>query len=744
MTTIVGISCWYHDSAVAVVRDGVVVCAAQEERFSRRKGDADFPEQALRFCMGAAGVSGLADIDHIVFYEKPFIKFERLIETHLKAVPWGLPQFCRAMPSWIKQKLMARHALEKDIRRVFADRKTPLPPLLFNDHHGSHAAMAFFPSPFEEAAILCLDGVGEWATGTAWAGRGNQLQPLWEINFPHSLGLLYSAFTSFCGFAVNDGEYKLMGLAPFGEPVYAELIERELITIRPDGSFRMNMRYFSYPHGLRMTNRKFALLFGGPALPLGAVPGRREMDLAASIQAVTEKILLRVASDLQQRTGMRSLCLGGGVALNCVATAALRRAGVFDDIWVNPAPGDAGSAIGCALSCWHEYLGRPRVDTAYCDSLRERSMTSLSAAQNEPPTSACCTQRSGVAASVENGNEDSILNHACLGPEWSDDDIKSELARFGARFDVLWQDAMLQTTAELLAQGKVVGWFQGRMEFGPRALGARSILADPRDPDMIQRLNLKIKKRESFRPFAASVLAEEVQDWFDVGTAAVGSPFMNTIACVAQSKQVRGGVSGVERAEVWMADGDSATAFADAHSAQNDVVGKGCVRSGQGDGSGRHPEWSETSLNHPARSEAESQNYSDVHADVAPSHPARQKVTSCCVRAANRSMQDPQSASLHNLDSIHNSRSVIPAVTHVDMSSRIHTVTAEQNLRFYQLIRHFGEITGVPLLVNTSFNVRGEPIVCTPEDAWRCFMATDMDVLVMGSCLLFKEKQRSS
>lgn len=597
MTTIVGISAYYHDSAIAVLRDGTVVCAAQEERFSRLKNDASFPAKALKWASSAADIRALTDIDYIVFHEKPFIKFERLIETHLKTAPHGLSQFVRAMPSWLTQKLMARRMLEREIREVFSDKTTPLPPLLFNDHHGSHAAAAFFASPFEKAAVLCLDGVGEWDSSTAWRAHDNKLTPLWRIPFPHSLGLLYSAFTSFCGFKVNSGEYKLMGLAPYGEPVYVDLIESKLIDIRPDGSFHMDMAYFDYQTGMRMTNQKFAQLFGGPAHEPDAPPTQREMDMAASIQAVTEKVVLLAAGQLQQQTKEKNLCLGGGVALNCVANGALQRAGIFENIWIPPSPGDAGSAIGCALSAWHEHLDKPRHRT----TVRPR----------------------------ENSNY--------LGPEWKDEEIPDILRHLGAHFEVADEASLLALTASLLAQGNVVGWFQGRMEFGPRALGARSILGDPRDAGMVQRMNLKIKHRESFRPFAPSVLAEHVQDWFDFPAAS--SPFMHTVAQVALPHQLQ-------------------TAQA------------------------------ETGL---ARINAR--------------------------------------------------RSTIPAVTHLNMSARLHTVSADSNPRYHALISRFHDMTGVPLLINTSFNVRGEPIVATPEDAWRCFMGTDMDTLVIGNCILHKAFQ---
>lgn len=591
MTTILGLSAWYHDSACALLRDGEVVAAAQEERFSRLKGDAEFPTEALRYCCEAAGIQSLGDIDYLVFHEKPFIKFERLLETHLDSAPRGLPQFCQAMPSWMKQKLFARHTLEKSIRLALGDKTSPFPPLLFSDHHLSHAAMAFYPSPFTDAAVLCLDGVGEWHTTSAWSGQGRALTPLWNLSFPHSLGLLYSAFTSFCGFKVNDGEYKLMGLAPYGEPRFVPLIEDQLIKIEADGSFRLNPRYFSYAHGRRMTNHHFAQLFGGTALPLGAIPTAREMDLAASIQQVIEKVVRLAAQHLRRQTGANNLCLGGGVALNCVANGLLEKAGIFEHIWVPPAPDDAGSALGAALACWYGHLNQPR----------------------KPDTER--------------------LHGGYLGPGWSASQVETTLNSLHARYTPLAEDILLDRTANLLAAGKVVGWFQDRMEFGPRALGHRSILADPRDAGMIRRLNLAIKKRESFRPFAPSVLAEHASDWFDLGD----SPFMNKVANVT--------------------------------TVQN-------------------------------------------------AGPA-----------------------LHDLTRINANRSAIPAVTHVDGTARLHTVTAAGNPLFYRLLKRFQVLTGVPLLVNTSFNVRDEPIVASPTDAWRCFMNTDMDALVIGHCLLLKTEQ---
>lgn len=595
MATIIGLSAYYHDSAVAVIRDGRVICAAQEERFSRRKNDAAFPAQALAWCCQEAGIHSLNDVDHFAFHEKPLIKFERLLETWLNTAPRGLVQFSRAMPGWITQKLMARRSLEREIRRILPGKA--LPPLLFNDHHRSHAAAAFFPGPFEKAAVLCLDGVGEWDSSTAWKGEGNTLTPLWRIPFPHSLGLLYSAFTSFCGFKVNSGEYKLMGLAPYGKPLYVDLIESHLICIRPDGSFHMDMRYFDYQTGLRMTNHRFAALFGGAPLPLGAEPTQREMNMAASIQAVTEKIVLRAARHLREQSGMEYLCLGGGVALNCVANGVLQRAGIFRDIWIPPSPGDAGSAIGTALSAWHEHLEKPR----------------------DPVTGW------------------QPMAHAYLGPSWQDDDVPAKLEPHGACFDMLGENELFDRVAKLLADGNVVGWFQGGMEFGPRALGNRSILGDPRAASMIQRMNLKIKHRESFRPFAPSVLAEHAKEWFDF--PADSSPFMHTVAPVARQHQTHG------------------------------------------------------------------------------------------IQTTN------------GLARINEQRSSIPAVTHLDMSARLHTVSRDTNPRFHALISRFHDITGVPLLINTSFNVRGEPIVTTPEEAWNCFMGTDMDILVIGRCLLQKSQQ---
>lgn len=592
---IVGISAFYHDSAAALIRDGEIVAAAQEERFSRIKHDAGFPAQALAFCLREAGIKSLADIDKVVYYEKPLLKFERLMETHLAAAPRGLQSFVTAMPSWLTQKLPMRKVIGEGLRVASGDLSSPLPLLLFNDHHGSHAAAAFFPSPFDEAAVLCMDGVGEWASSTAWVGRGNAITPLWQIDFPHSVGLLYSAFTAFCGFRVNSGEYKLMGLAPYGRPRFQSIIESRLIDIRDDGSFRLDMRYFDYAAGLHMTNRHFDALFGGPARHPDGLLTEREMDIAASIQATTEKILLRAAATLKSRTGLDQLCLGGGVALNCVANGRLHDAGLFRDIWIQPAPGDAGSAIGAALSGWHEYMGssrRPRLPDA--------------------------------------------MSGSRLGPGWTDEAIAHTLTALGARYETMTDDDLYPAIARRIAQGAVVGWFQGRMEFGPRALGSRSLLADPRNPAMQERLNRHTKFREAFRPFAPAVREEDAGDWFESPRR---SPYMLCVTSVAKATQA-----------------------------------------GQANGWARR-------------------------AGV---------------------------------------RSPLPAVTHVDLSARVQTVAAADDLRFHRLLTAFKAETGVPVLINTSFNVRGEPLVCSPEDAWHCFMGSDVDVLVMGNQVLHKADQNPS
>lgn len=594
---ILGISAFYHDSAAALVRDGQVVAAAQEERFTRRKHDAGYPENAIAYCLREGGIA-LGDVDQVAFYDKPFLKFERLLETYLTLAPSGFRSFAMAMPVWIKEKLFQKKLLVDEMKQFGGD-KTLAHKLLFAEHHQSHAASAFYPSPFEEAAVLTMDGVGEWATTSFGHGNGNELRMLGEIHFPHSLGLLYSAFTYYTGFKVNSGEYKVMGLAPYGEPRYVDRILDNLIDVKEDGSFRMDMRYFDYCGGLTMTNGRFDDLFEGPPRRSDDLLTQRHMDLAASIQQVTEEVVLRMARHVASRTGSRKLCLAGGVALNCVANGKLLREGVFDDIWVQPAAGDAGGSLGAALTAYYWRLGNLRT----------------------------------IA------NEMDGMQGAYLGPEYDQAEIESRLAGEGAVFRTLQEGDLLDRVADALAEGKAVGWFQGRMEFGPRALGGRSILGDPRSPSMQKTLNLKVKYRESFRPFAPSVLGEEVSDWFSIDRP---SPYMLMVAPVCEERRIE--------------------------------------------------------------------------------------------------MTDDEKA-LFGIDKLNVPRSDIPAVTHVDYSARIQTVHAETNPRYHDLIRRFGDRTGCPLLVNTSFNVRGEPIVCTPEDAFRCFMGTELDALAIGDCLLEKSEQ---
>jgi len=571
-----------------------VAAAAQEERFTRRRHDERFPAHAARWCLESQGLA-LADLDAVIFYDKPFLKFERLLETYLACAPHGLRSFVAAMPVWIKEKLFLKSELRRELRSL----GTPgaaAPKLLFSEHHLSHAASAFFPSPFERAAVLCLDGVGEWATASAWVGEGARLRPSWELHFPHSLGLLYSAFTYYTGFKVNSGEYKMMGLAPYGEPRFADLIRRHLVDVKADGTFRLDMRYFGYATGLRMTTARFHALFGGPPRRPGDPVDQRTMDLAASIQQVTDDIVLRLARSLRRETGERNLCLAGGVALNCVSNGLLLREGVFDDLWIQPAAGDAGGALGAALLAWHESGG----------------------------------------SRVRDGDGDA-MSGACLGPEWSDDAAEAFCRQQGLPYERLDPEPMAERVSGLLASGAIVGWMQGRMEFGPRALGNRSILADPRNPAMQRDLNLKIKFRESFRPFAPAVLAEEVQAHFELDRP---SPYMLLVAPVRHAQAappVAGGPAGIDR-----------------------------------------------------------------------------------LRAV---------------------RSPLPAVTHVDRSARVQSVDRRTNPRFHGLIDAFRRRTGVPVLVNTSFNVRGEPIVCSPADAYQCFMGTAIDALVIGPCLLLREQQ---
>jgi len=594
---ILGISAYYHDSAAALLRDGEILAAAQEERFSRTKHDARFPAHAVRWCLDYAGI-GLGDLRYVVFYDKPLLKFDRLLETYLALAPRGFSSFVAAMPIWLKEKLFLKMMLRRELAALGGMREADLPPLLFSEHHRSHAASAFFPSPFAEAAVMCLDGVGEWATSTMWRGTGHRLEPLWEIRFPHSLGLLYSAFTYYTGFKVNSGEYKLMGLAPYGEPKYAALIRDRLVDIKEDGTFRLDLAYFDYPVGLRMTNAAFDGLFGGPRRAPESPLTQREMDIAASIQAVTEEIVLRLGRTLQRETGAANLCLAGGVALNCVANGRLLREGPFRDLWIQPAAGDAGGALGAALCAWHEHLGEPRAPVPG-DAMRG----------------------------------------SFLGPEYDDGEIEAALGNLGAVYERIDRGALVPRVAERLAAGDVVGWFQGRMEFGPRALGARSILGDPQSPKMQATMNLKIKFRESFRPFAPAVLEERVADWFDLDRR---SPYMLLVAPVA---------------------------------------------------------------------------------------------------AAKRRPMTLDEERLFGIDKLNVPRSAIPAVTHVDYSARIQTVNRETHPLFHALLAEFERRTGCPVLVNTSFNVRGEPIVNRPEDAYRCFMRTNMDTLVIGGCVMDKGRQ---
>ncbi|MBK7393072.1 MAG: carbamoyltransferase [Chloracidobacterium sp.] len=589
---ILGISAFYHDSAACLVRDGEIIAAAQEERFTRKKHDESFPENAVQFCLDHAGIDR-EQIDHVAFYDKPLLTFERLLETYIDYAPSGFRSFLKAMPVWMTEKLWTRETLA---RATGFEGK-----ILFTEHHESHAASAFFPSPFESAAILTIDGVGEWATSSVGVGRGNKVELLSELRFPHSLGLLYSAFTYFTGFKVNSGEYKLMGLAPYGEPIYTQKILDELIDLRDDGSLRLNMRYFNFAAGLTMTNDAFAGLFGGPARKSESEITQREMDLARSVQEVTEIAMLRMANYAQRETGEKNLCLAGGVALNCVGNGRILREAPFENIWIQPAAGDAGGAVGAALSVWHQYLGNDR---------------------------AIDNRRTGKDA----------MSGSYLGPEFSTTEIRSSLDAAGAVYDELDISEIVERTASQLADGRVVGWFQGRMEFGPRALGNRSILGDPRSPEMQRQMNLKIKYRESFRPFAPAVLRESVADYFEMTES---SPYMLLVSRVS------------EKVRIADETGDKAA----------------------------------------------------------------------------------------GLDKLQVLRSTIPAVTHVDLSARVQTVDCDDNKRFYDLIEKFGEITGTPVLINTSFNVRGEPIVCTPEDAFRCFMRTEMDMLVVGDILLLKSEQ---
>ncbi|UCG61425.1 MAG: carbamoyltransferase [Candidatus Zixiibacteriota bacterium] len=588
---ILGISAFYHDSAACLVRDGKIVSAAQEERFTRKKHDFSFPTNAVRFCLGDSNLDG-SDLDLVAFYDKPFLKFERILETYLAFAPLGIKSFIKAVPLWIKEKLWMKDLIERQLQ--FKGK------IIFPEHHQSHAASAFLPSPFQQAAFLTIDGVGEWATASYGVGRDNRIEIQAEIHFPNSLGLLYSAFTYYTGFKVNSGEYKVMGLAPYGEPKYKDLILSELMDLKEDGSFRMNMNYFDYCAGLTMTNGKFDKLFGGPPRKPESRLTQRDMDLARSVQDVTEEVMLRMVRHVHKQTGQKNLCLAGGVALNCVGNGRILREGPFENIWIQPAAGDAGGAIGAALIGWHEYLGNAR----------------------------------------QADNHDDSQYGSFLGPVFQPEQIRSYLDENEIAYTEIQPDKIPERIADLIAQEKVIGWFQGRMEFGPRALGARSIIGDARSPKMQEIMNLKIKFRESFRPFAPSVIEERSRDFFDIKTA---SPYMLLVAEVQKQHQ--------------------------------------------------------------------------------------QEMT-------------PEQQRLFGLDKLKVVRSSIPAVTHVDYSARLQTVSRRHNPLYHKVIDTFDQKYGCPVIINTSFNVRGEPIVCSPRDAYLCFMRTNMDYLIMGPCLLDKSQQK--
>ena len=588
---ILGISAFYHDSAAALIRDGEIIAAAQEERFTRIKHDYRFPENAIKFCLDYASLKP-DELDYVAFYDKPFLKFERILETYLQYAPIGIRSFIKAMPLWIKKKVWMKSLIQD----ALGDFKGPI---LFPQHHLSHAASAFFPSPFPEAAIITTDGVGEWTTTSMGIGEENNVQLLKEIKFPHSLGMLYSAFTYYTGFKVNSGEYKVMGLAPYGEPKYVQLILENILDLKDDGSFQLNMKYFNFAAGLTMTNNRFHKLFGGPPRRRESLLTQKEMDLARSVQEVTEMVILNMARYVKKETGKKDLCLAGGVALNCVANGKILREGLFENIWIQPAAGDAGGALGAALAVWYQYLGFSR---------------------------------------IVDGNLD-FQKGSYLGPEYGDGEIRKYLESKQIPFRELERDEIIKLTAELLSQENVIGWFRGRMEFGPRALGTRSILGDAGSPKMQKKLNLKIKFRESFRPFAPSVLAEDVSDYFELDRP---SPYMLLVAEVKKDLQHQ---------------------------------------------------------------------------------------------------MNEEELKLFGIDKLNIARSTIPAVTHVDYSARIQTVHKETNPDYWELIKKFQELTGYPVIVNTSFNVRGEPIVCSPQDAYQCFMRTEMDYLVLGNFLLDKSGQ---
>ena len=598
---LLGISCFYHDSAAVLIQDGEILSAVQEERFSRKKHDSRFPENAVKYCLKSNNLD-LKDIEKIIYYEKPLLTFERLLETYIAVAPRGSRSFIAAMQVWLKEKLFLKSELKKYFKSIQKDiskeKQTTIPEILFAEHHQSHAAAAFYPSPFDKAIILCMDGVGEWATTSAWIGEGNKIKPLWDISFPHSLGLLYSSFTYYCGFKVNSGEYKLMGLAPYGKPLYAKKIKEKLIDIKDDGTFRLDMSYFKYHRGFRMTSSKFHKLFGLPPRKPEEELTQFHMDLASSIQDVTEEIVIKICSSLRKETGLKNICLAGGVALNCVANGKLINKKIFDNVWIQPASGDAGSALGAALIGWYESLKKSRKI-----------------------------------------NPDDSMKGTYLGCNFSNMEIINYLKKINAPYKHFDDDELFKNLSLLLDEGKVIGWFNGPMEFGPRALGGRSIIGDPRNQNMQRVMNQKIKYRESFRPFAPSVLEEDAKSQFEINTK---SPYMLLVASV--KKQL-------------------------------------------------------------------------------------------CIEMTN------EQKNLFGIDKLNIKRSTLPAITHVDYSARVQTVSKKTNPRYYNLINAFKKRTNCPLIVNTSFNVRGEPIVCTPQDAYRCFMRTEMDVLVLQNQILFKKDQ---
>jgi len=598
---ILGISAFYHDSAACLIKDGEIIAAAQEERFTRKKHDSSFPKNAIQYCLNEGKIS-YEELDNVVFYEKPFLKFERLLETYLAFAPRGFFSFIKSIPLWVKDKLFQKSSLISSLEKTLGKNTDWKSKLLFSEHHLSHAASAYYPSPYQKAAVLTMDGVGEWTTTSLAVANGNELEVIKEIKFPHSLGLLYSAFTYYIGFKVNSGEYKVMGLAPYGSPKYADLIKEKLINISSDGSFQLNMEYFNFATGLTMTNKKFDKLFGAPARISESELTQREMDLAASIQKVTEDIVVKLAKNISIETGEKNLCLAGGVALNCVVNGILLRTKIFDNIWIQPASGDAGGALGAALSVWHLHYKNKKKTISARDAMKG----------------------------------------SYLGPEYSDKEIEAELIKCGAIFKKLSEKDLIQETCNALIDEKAIGWMQGRMEFGPRALGGRSILADPRSPKMQKQLNLKVKYRESFRPFAPSVLGENVEEWFNHNT---DSPYMLLVADIKEEKQ--------------------------------------------------------------------------------------------------KTMTEKEK-SLFGIDKLNIPRSTVPAITHVDYSARIQTVHADTNPKYHALITKFKDLSGCPIVVNTSFNVRGEPIICSPSDAFNCFMGTDLDVLAIGSFLLLKKDQNDN